>query len=229
MKSSDEEDTGGMQTDWRSLRARLVAAEQSSLVTSNPPHTISTTNNKWAHTLHAPEKGCLLVATHSLDGVHIFERTVILILTLIPTPTGIILNRPSLMSIKEANSTSIASANLFSEQPLLFGGPVDSEVFLVSSKKPGVVGVFDEVMNGVYYGGRESVGCAAELVRRDAIDLKELKFFDGCCQWEDRQLGDEIASGCWNVVACGAGVVERCVGREKTWEKLMRIVGQRKS
>ncbi|KAM1460857.1 hypothetical protein TB2_045116 [Malus domestica] len=60
---------------------------------------------KWAHTIHKSEKGCLLLATEKLGGVHIFKRTIIWVLSTGPLGlSSIILNRPSLMSIKETRS-----------------------------------------------------------------------------------------------------------------------------
>ena len=106
-----DDDKPFLDADWRSFRARLVAREQASTpedlssVVDQPPGPI-TIVDKWAHKIHEPEKGCLLIATEKLNGVHIFERTVILLLSTGPIgPTGIILNRPSLMSIKETRST----------------------------------------------------------------------------------------------------------------------------
>ncbi|KAJ6396386.1 hypothetical protein OIU77_021422 [Salix suchowensis] len=134
-----------LEADWRSFRARMVAeelrpTEPSSTadpgigVDQQPPQI--TIGDKWAHTIHEPEKGCLLIATEKLDGVHIFERTVILLLSTGPLgPFGIILNRPSLMSIKETRSAVLDVAGTFSDRPLFFGGPLEEGLFLVSPQR----------------------------------------------------------------------------------------------
>ncbi|KAK1316284.1 hypothetical protein QJS10_CPA05g01814 [Acorus calamus] len=232
----DEKDPS-INPDWRSFRARLVAEEQASKPGHKTPPSVSVTD-KWAHPLHEPERGCLLIATEKLDGVHIFERTVVLLLSVGPVgPSGIILNRPSLMSIKETRSTDLDIAGTFSDRPLFFGGPLEEGLFLVSPQRGGdgddggvgKSGVFEEVMKGVYYGTKESVGCAAEMVKRDVVGVEEFKFFDGYCGWEKEQLREEIRDGYWSVVACSPGVIGLgSVGDIGLWEEVLGLVGQRK-
>ncbi|PIN00544.1 hypothetical protein CDL12_26950 [Handroanthus impetiginosus] len=245
--SSPPRDEGGLilTSDWRSFRARLVAQERISLrenlspvtdldapINYPPPITIG---DKWAHKIHEPEKGCLLIATEKLDGVHIFERTVILLLSSgLVGPTGIILNRPSLMSIKEMRSSSKTDAlGPFSDRPLFFGGPLEEGLFLVNTK-PGddggeKSGVFDEVMKGLYYGSKESVGCAAEMAKRDLVQIEDFRFFDGYCAWERGQLREEIRAGYWTVAACSHSVVGLTgVGSVGVWEEILGLMGPKK-
>ncbi|XP_073154539.1 uncharacterized protein [Henckelia pumila] len=221
-----------VKSDWRAFRANLVANESQSA----PPNPIPF-GSKWAHTIHEPEKGCLLIATEKLDGVHIFERTVILLLTTGPIgPTGLILNRPSLMSIKEMKSSSLDVSGTFSDSPLFFGGPLEEGLFLVSPKEEEgnteIVeksGVFEEVMKGLYYGTKESVGCAVEMVKRDMVKVGEFSFFDGYCGWDKEQLRDEIRAGYWTVAACSPAVVGlTSVGSIGLWEEILGLMGRRK-
>ena len=190
--------------------------------------------DKWAHTIHGPEKGCLLIATEKLDGVHIFERTVILILATGPIgPTGLILNRPSLMSIKETKSTVLDASRTFLDRPLYFGGPLEEGLFLINKPKVddsvGKSGVFDEVMKGLYYGTKESVGCAAEMVKRNVIGLDDIRFFDGYCGWESEQLQEEIRAGYWTVAACSPSVIGLDnVNSGGMWEDIHGLMGPRK-
>ncbi|RZC60920.1 hypothetical protein C5167_022694 [Papaver somniferum] len=247
--SSGDDYKPASEADWRSFRARLVAVERASrtdepntwvdpdTVEDHPPHV--PIGDKWAHSLHEPETGCLLIATEKLDGVHIFERTVVLLLSTGPMgPTGIILNRPSLMSIKETRSTVLDVGGTFSDRPLFFGGPLEEGFFLLSpdlkqgdSNDDGVAksGVFDEVMKGLYYGTKESVGCAAEMVKRNVVNLGDFRFFDGYCGWEKDQLQDEIKAGYWTVAACSPSVIDLgSVGRIGLWEEVLGLMGQRK-
>ncbi|KAL3525892.1 hypothetical protein ACH5RR_014264 [Cinchona calisaya] len=246
-KSPAPEDEGrhSVDVDWRSFRARLVAGERAStteepssvvdpdtVVDQPPPITIG---DKWAHTIHEPEKGCLLIATEKLDGVHIFERTVILLLSTGPIgPTGIILNRPSLMSIKEMRSSlALDVVGTFSDRPLFFGGPIEEGFFLVSPEDGkdvvGKSGVFEEVMKGLYYGTKETVGCAAEMVKRNAVEVGDFRFFDGYCLWAREQLRDEIRSGYWTVAACSPNVVGLAsVGSVELWEEILGLLGPKK-
>lgn len=218
-------------SDWRSFRARLVAQQRAS-----PLETRGATGlpSKWAHTIHEPEKGCLLIATEKLDGVHIFERTVILLLSTGPVgPTGLILNRPSLMSIKEMRASTMDVSGAFSDRPLYFGGPLEEGLFLVSPQGGNDSversGVFEEVMKGVYYGTKESVGCAAEMVKRNVVEAGEFRFFDGYCAWEREQLRGEIRAGYWTVAACSPSVIEQTsVGSIGLWEEISGLMGPKK-
>ncbi|XWS40932.1 hypothetical protein CRYUN_Cryun17cG0038400 [Craigia yunnanensis] len=241
----DDDSKPTLGSDWRSFRARLVAAEKASrsedssssadpdTVVDHPPPV--TVGDKWAHTIHEPEKGCLLIATEKLDGVHIFERTVILLLSMGPLgPSGIILNRPSLMSIKEMRSTVLDVGGTFSDRPLFFGGPLEEGLFLASPKTGDgnsveKSGVFEEVIKGLYYGTKESVGCAAEMVKRNVVGAGDFRFFDGYCGWEKEQLNDEIKAGYWTVAACSSSVIGLgSVGSVGLWEEILGLMGSRK-
>ncbi|KAG5001126.1 hypothetical protein JHK87_022198 [Glycine soja] len=239
-----DDDKPTLSSDWRSFRAKLVAGEQLTrhveevndldTVVDHPP--LITIGDKWAHVIHEPENGCLLIATEKLDGVHIFERTVILLLSTGPLgPSGIILNRPSLMSIKETRSTALDVEGTFSNSPLFFGGPLEEGIFLLSPKEGnggdgvGKSGVFEEVMKGLYYGAKESVGCAAEMVKRNVIGLGDFRFFDGYCGWEKEQLRDEIRAGYWTVAACSPSVVGLgSVGSIGLWDEVLGLMSRRK-
>ncbi|KAK7273378.1 hypothetical protein RIF29_14427 [Crotalaria pallida] len=241
-----DDEKPNLNADWRSFRAKLVAGEQllrpedlSSVsnpdtVVDHPP--LITIGDKWAHMIHEPERGCLLIATEKLDGVHIFERTVILLLSMGPLgPSGIILNRPSLMSIKETRSTVLDVEGTFSNSPLYFGGPLEEGLFLVSAKDGasddgvGKSGVFEEVIKGLYYGTKESVGCAAEMVKRDMVGIGDFRFFDGYCGWEKEQLKDEIRAGYWTVAACSPSVVKLgSVGIVGLWDEVLGLMGKKK-
>ncbi|GAB4846526.1 hypothetical protein Ancab_025531 [Ancistrocladus abbreviatus] len=238
--------------DWRSFRARLVAAERTISPPQDPSSTVDldtvldrdrselTIGDKWAHAIHEPEKGCLLIATERLDGVHIFERTVILLLSTGPIgPTGIILNRPSLMSIKETRSSMLDFSGTFSNRPLFFGGPLEEGLFLVGrgpndgdgdgDDELGKSGVFEEVMKGLYYGTKESVGCAAEMVKRNVVGMDDFRFFDGYCGWEKDQLKEEIRAGYWTLAACSPSVIGLAgVASRGLWEEVCLLMGPKK-
>ncbi|CAL1392205.1 unnamed protein product [Linum trigynum] len=247
-----------LQADWRWFRAKMVANEQAFMTastgksspaaadpdeerTSQPPLQLVTVGDRWAHAIHEPERGCLLIATEKLDGVHIFERTVVLLLSTGPAgPLGIILNRPSLMSIKEMRNTatttssslSVMPPEAFSGRPLFFGGPLEEGLFLVRPRggydkdRLARSGVFEEVMKGLYYGTKETAGCAAEMVKRNMVGVGDFRFFDGYCGWETEQLREEIDAGYWTLAACSSSVI----GLDKEagfglWEDVSWLVG----
>ncbi|OVA11927.1 Protein of unknown function UPF0301 [Macleaya cordata] len=225
IRSSREDNNGpSIKADWRSFRASLVASERTakpeeSSNWSDPRpiednHPRVTNGKKWAHILHEPEKGCLLVATKKLDGVNIFKGTAILLLLMDPTgPTGIILNRPS--SLRETRSTVPDVEEILFDMPLYFGGPIDEKLVLVGPRKGDAEevvrrsGVFEEVMEGLYYGTKEeSVSCAAEMVKSNEVEVEDFRVFEGHCLWENLdKLKEEIRSGYWNVIACSPSII----------------------
>ncbi|CAB4305350.1 unnamed protein product [Prunus armeniaca] len=210
---SNDDSKPSIDTDWRSFRAKLVAAEKSSK--SKKP-TSSLVDLDTVVDLPQPITVVILVLSTGPLG-----------------PSGIILNRPSLMSIKETRSTALDVAGTFSDRPLFFGGPLEEGLFLVRPKGDddvvGRSGVFDEVMKGLYYGTKESVGCAAEMVKRNMVGLGEFRFFDGYCGWETEQLKDEMRAGYWTVAACSPSVIDlRSVGSVGLWEKVLGLMGRRK-
>ncbi|KAH9622417.1 hypothetical protein KSS87_001717 [Heliosperma pusillum] len=219
--------------DWRSFRAKLIASQKAPIPrqTAAPSTEADAAKlpvgDKWAHPIHEPEKGCLLIATEKLDGDQIFERTVILIIAVGPLgPTGLILNRPSLMSIKETKSTVLDQSGTFLDRPLYFGGPLQEGLFLVNSQSDEV---FDEVIKGLCYGTRENVGCAAEMVKRGIIRMEDVRFFDGYCGWDKEQLRDEIQAGYWTVAACSRIVIGlETVNSGGMWEDVLGLMDSRK-
>lgn len=240
-----------LEADWRSFRAKLVASEQAFRLNTAHSSTVDldtavevdtdhplqvTIGHKWAHAIQDPEKGCLLIATEKLDGVHIFERTVILLLSEgNPGPYGIILNRPSLMSIKEMRSTVQDAAGMFSERRLFFGGPLEDGLFLVSPERGydnhmvEKSGVFEQVMKGLYYGTKENAGCATEMVKRNVVGIGDFRFFDGYCLWAKEQLREEIMAGYWTVAACSPSVIRlQNVGTHGLWEEVLGFMGPKK-
>ncbi|XP_013618125.1 PREDICTED: UPF0301 protein Plut_0637-like [Brassica oleracea var. oleracea] len=224
--------------DWKEFRARLVAGEQaatSDMVVDYPSSTSSriTLGDKWAHKISEPEPGCLLVATEKLDGDHIYEKTVVLILSVGPSDTiGVILNRPSLMSIKGTKSTVLDKAGTFSDKRLFFGGPLEERLFLVSPRngednEVEKSGVFRQVMKGLYYGTKASVGLTAEMAKRKLVGRSEVRIFNGYCSWEKEQLKADVLRGYWTVAACSSSVVElgSAVQSHGLWDEVVGLIG----
>lgn len=139
------------------------------------------------------------------------------------------------MSIKESKSTGLDMAGTFSGRPLYFGGPIEAGLFLMRGGGDGgdgdvsKSGVFEEVMEGLYYGRKESGGCAAEMVKRGVVGVGDFRFFEGCCGWDKRQLGDEIRARYRTVAACSPSVIGLgSVGSVGLWEEVLGLLGPKK-
>ncbi|GFZ19290.1 PPR containing protein [Actinidia rufa] len=210
--AADDDSKPVHDADWRSFRARLVAREGALRPELGKPSSVVdpdsvldqppcvTIGDKWAHTIHRPEKGCLLIATEKLDG--------------------------------STSSNGRWSCCCRPVRPLFFGGPLEEGLFLVKGGGDGVgrSGVFDEVMKGLYYGTKESVGCAAaEMVKRNVVGVGDFRFFDGYCGWDMEQLMDEVRAGYWTVAACSSSVIGLAsIGSVELWEEVLGLVGPKK-
>ncbi|KAI3865800.1 hypothetical protein MKX03_015892 [Papaver bracteatum] len=227
--SQDENNNNkpAVHADWRSFRAKLVTGERSSTppgisnmkMNHKPVEEHHATNeNSWAHILEEPEKGCLLIATEKLDGVNIFKGTVMLILSIDSQfSTGIILNKPSSMTISTVIDTM--------DGPLYFGGPLDEKLALISHKKNSnddeVIlsrsGFFEEVIEGLHYGTKqESLCCVDGMIKRNEIGVEDFRVFEGYCKWTNKILRDEIRTGHWKVIACSPNILSPLNSEEST-------------
>ncbi|XP_074584251.1 LOW QUALITY PROTEIN: uncharacterized protein LOC141840227 [Curcuma longa] len=224
-------------SNWRDVRANLVAKEQEHLldtdgqgITSNEqPQMLCP---KWAHPIPMLESGCVLLATEKLDGVPMFERTVILLLSLgsrdpRDRPFGVILNRPLRRKIKHMNPSNPHLATIFSDCSVHCGGPVEANMFLLKSSDGLLLPGFGEAVSGVYFGSRNNLDAAAALVKTGAFMPRDFVFFEGYSGWEFDQLLDELESGYWVVASCSSHLVHQVYGTSSSnlWEEILQLMG----
>ncbi|XP_042385578.1 UPF0301 protein pc1755-like isoform X1 [Zingiber officinale] len=224
-------------SNWRDVRANLVAKEQEHLldtdgqgITSNEqPQMLS---SKWAHPIPMLESGCVLLATEKLDGVPMFERTVILLLSLgsrdpRDRPFGVILNRPLRRKIKHMNPSNPHLATIFSDCSVHCGGPVEANMFLLKSSDGLLLPGFGEAVSGVYFGSRNNLDDAAVLVKKGAFMPRDFIFFEGYSGWEFDQLLDELESEYWVVASCSSHLVHQVYGTSSSnlWEEILQLMG----
>ncbi|XP_043718966.1 UPF0301 protein CCA_00630-like [Telopea speciosissima] len=225
-------------SDWRTVRANLVAREQ--------VHNIDTEaagqeagsqdskplGSKWAHPILVPETGCVLVATEKLDGVHTFERTVVLLLrsgTRSPYegPFGVIINRPLNKRIKHMKSSNLDLATTFADCSLHIGGPLEASMFLLRTEENSQLPGFEQVIPGLCFGARNSLDEAAGLVKKGMLNPKDFRFFVGYAGWQFDQLREEIESDYWYVAACSANLIfdNTPDSSEGLWEEILQLMG----
>ncbi|XP_057836366.1 uncharacterized protein LOC131046606 [Cryptomeria japonica] len=241
-EEKDESDiTGSVQNlDWRAFRAKLFTAEQIGKSSKNDSRSGSeaesgseiSVGSKWAHPLYEPEPGCVLIATERLDGIPDFERTVILLLHVdAECPFGLILNRPMHGSLVHRRPTHPDMATVFSDCSLRFGGPLEENMFLlISEDKNAVSDSFEEVFPGLYYGARDSLHHAAELVRGKVLLSQNFQFFQGYSSWGFDQLKEEIASyKYWHVAACSPNLIISAISTSSSdlWEEILQLMGDK--
>ena len=161
--------------------------------------------------------GSLLVATPVLTDPN-FERAVVLLLDVDENGAlGVVLNRPSPVSVDEVLPAWSAVAG---SQTLLFeGGPVSTDSALAVGSLPGDSAQEPVGFRRLYDGmGIVDLDAPTELV---APALTGLKIFAGYAGWGLEQLEAEIESGAWYVVP---SVLEDLFGHdpEQLWTRVLR-------
>lgn len=197
--------------DWRAFRARLVAME-----TGQTARAVSMQlgrEERWAHVLTAPERGCLLVA-RPRPGLGMFTNTVILLLEHEDGEgsSGLVINYPTPLLINNLGlEEDIADA--FRQCPLFIGGPVTKNLLHVLHGRRDVEGAL-EIIEGVYAGGVES---ASALVRRGEASPKDFMLLSGYSGWGPWQLQQELRGGTWLPVAASQAVIMDCLKESLAW------------
>uniref|UniRef100_A0ACD5XG22 Uncharacterized protein n=1 Tax=Avena sativa TaxID=4498 RepID=A0ACD5XG22_AVESA len=223
---------------WRDVRASFVIPKSEQAVDVNtlpqtsfdgPVHCLP---RKWAHSISAPESGCVLVATQELDGNGTFERTVILLLKLgsrdaYDGPFGVILNRPLYTKMKHVNPSFRDQATPFSDCSLFFGGPVDMSVFLMRTNEGRPIKGFEEVAPGICFGFRTDLQKAGHLMKNGAVNPEDLKFYVGYSAWDHDQLLSEIDTGYWVVTSCSSGLITDALTADPSclWSEVLQLLG----
>ncbi|KAG6390232.1 hypothetical protein SASPL_147964 [Salvia splendens] len=217
--------------DWREFRAQRYFLEQAEKDETSPG--LKPLPSKWAHPISAPENGCLLIATEKLDGVHSFERTVVLLLrsgTRNPQegPFGVVINRPLHEKMKHMNPSGIVLGNTFDDCSLHFGGPLHASMFLLRSEETTGLADFAKVIPGVYFGSRNSLGKASAMIKKGKLLSQDFTFFMGYAGWQLDQLREEIESDYWHVAACSSNLISLESQRpppDNLWEKILQLMG----
>lgn len=234
------------ETDWRLVRARLVAGEQAtsingpgtevgegvptsdSLPSSGSHGFYPAVGKRWAHPILSPEAGAVLIASEKLDGMPNFERSVVLLLNGGPGwskigPYGLILNQPLPRRIKHVKPKDQALIRTFGACQVHVGGPLDTNKFLLLHATPGVKN-FREVIPGVYYGSPDGLEPSAEMMRTKNTLPQDLRFFFGYSGWGTEQLNKEISMGLWHVAACSTDLITG-VSNAGLWEEILLLMG----
>ncbi|PRW20794.1 hypothetical protein C2E21_8585 [Chlorella sorokiniana] len=197
--------------DWRAFRARLVAMESGQ--TARAASMQLGREERWAHVLTQPERGCLLVA-RPREGLGMFKNTVILLLEHDDGEgsSGLVINMPTPLLVSQLGlEEDIAES--FRQCPLFIGGPVTKNLLHVLHGRRDVEGAL-EIIEGVFAGGVES---AAELVRRREADPREFMLLAGYSGWGPWQLQRELRAGTWLPVAASQAVIMDVLKESLSW------------
>ena len=141
------------------------------------------------------QKGSLLVARSSLKDPHFRETVVLICHYEAGRVLGVILNRPTELSLSEVFPDIAGLKNL--SDTLFEGGPVQQNVLLMLFRSKTGSDNTKVVIDGVYWGGDRKK--LASMV--PGSDPQErFRVFAGYAGWSQRQLETEVAGGFWTII-----------------------------
>jgi putative transcriptional regulator len=167
----------------------IVAFDHAQIFAQEPPDT--------------PRTPFLLVANPDIPDP-VFQQTVILILppSQLPLVAGIVINKPSKMTLGQLFHHSAAVRN--QDQLVYFGGPVNltspSLLMRAAQAPAATTHVFDDVYIS------DDAGAVTDVLKRPASD-KDTRLFLGRAQWTLDQLHAEILSGAWIITKARSAAV----------------------
>ncbi len=163
-----------------------------------------------------PAKGKFLIASRNLSDPRFQETVVLLIDYSANGATGIIINRPTKVTLAEA-LPSIPGLKKRSDI-VYYGGPVENHILLMliqSGEKPDEA---DRVFGDVYVSASKNT---LELMIGSQKTEKQLRTYSGYAGWMAGQLDWEVSRGDWLIVQADA----RSIFESDTsgiWHELIR-------
>jgi putative transcriptional regulator len=141
----------------------------------------------------------LIVARAELPDPNFRDSRVLVMNNIGPVPAGLIVNRPTKLSVSTLFPDNRELAKL--EDKLYFGGPVEiaSVTFLFKAETQPEEAV--QVMDGVYASTDKDL--LVKLLSRDK-PMEGLRIFIGHSGWGPGQLEREIGRGDWKLVPANA-------------------------
>jgi len=137
-----------------------------------------------------PTKGHLLVAEPSIIGDVSFNRSVVLLADHSSNGSvGFILNKILDFTLKDLVPEVKGDFKVYN------GGPVEQDNLYFIHKIPDLITDSIEIAHGIYWGGNFEV--VMDLIAKELIDDKQIKFFLGYSGWDANQLDEELNSRSW--------------------------------
>lgn len=176
-------------------------------------------------------QGHFLVAAHHLKDPNFFRTVVLLLEHNDDGAMGLVINRPSAMTIRKALTQS-GDVN-DADAPMFIGGPVETTSLFILHNCTSLASQDREVAPGVFLSGSET---SFDTVVRTPPEVSKqpprFRLLSGYAGWGPDQLESELARGDWYTLpADGAlvleddpyGIWEICIRRI---QRTMRIIRQ---
>ncbi|MCB1020049.1 MAG: YqgE/AlgH family protein [Acidobacteria bacterium] len=151
----------------------------------------------------APARGLFLVASDNLGDPNFYQTVVLLLDYSEQGALGLIVNRPTAVSLAELFPKTAAVAARKQDRVYL-GGPVEREQVRLLLRRRGPAEGFERVAGDLYSGGE--IAALAELLASDNPPTA-VRGYAGYAGWGPGQLDREIEQGAWLVLQSSADQV----------------------
>ena len=143
-------------------------------------------------------QGHLLIASRELRDPNFSQTVVLLVLHGEEGAFGVVLNRPSPMSIKQVWE-QLGNPGSERSEPLYHGGPCEGPLMVLHAQAE--LGE-SQVFEGLYYSAsREHIEQLLES------DTQQIQLFSGFAGWGPGQLESELEAGAWLSMPASLGYV----------------------
>lgn len=169
-------------------------------------------------------RGKYLIAARHMQDPNFFRAAVLMLDHNEHGAMGLIINRPSSVSVAHALSKHFSVPQ--SERMIYFGGPVEPAALCILHNDE-VCGQEDHhLMPGVFIGSHEQVFENVVCETGEAYEESEYRVYSGYAGWGTDQLEGEIERGDWHVVPGDAKFVFE-VEPYDVWEELFNEIYKR--
>ncbi len=152
-----------------------------------------------------PIRGQFLVAGKTLRDPNFYQSVVLMVEHGDSGSMGLIVNRPSNISVARALSEHFGS--LESDELVFVGGPVEPAALFVLHSAGEFQNGTDIVVPGIYVGSSPDVfEQVIEQVTSGGGDL-DFRVYAGCAGWAPGQLAEELEQGDWHRVPAEASEI----------------------
>ena len=139
-----------------------------------------------------PKKGDLLIAEPAIIGDVSFNRSIVLLADHTEDGSiGFILNKPLEYTVQDLIPELEATFKVYN------GGPVEQDNLYFIHKAPDLIPNSIEISLGIFWGGDFSK--VAELIKNEALQETDIRFFLGYSGWDKSQLENELKANSWVV------------------------------
>lgn len=167
--------------------------------------------------------GVFLVARPQLNDPNFRESVVLVTQHAGGSPVGVIINRPTRLSLAEVFPENAKLRGL--PDTLFFGGPVSTRLLVFVFRADSRPRDSLKVLENVYMSFKQDL--LAELLQRP-VPTQDLRIYAGYSGWGTGQLAHEMARGDWHMVRADPDTIFR-TDPAKVWEQMLARASARQA